>query len=122
MTPQLLSSRIIYRNIKTKKFASEDNTNQNTPENSNSMPFYYSLNTNINEFNSNDIIIRINKIIFSIIYDTTFGEEVGILGSMPNLGNWNQTGIFYLKWNNGNIWMGEIPIETNPPKDLNLNL
>ena len=119
MSPQLISNTIIYKNIRAKKIMSEDNTNQNTSENSNSMPFYYSLNTNINEFNNNnDNDIYINKIIFSIKYNTTFGEEVGILGSIPNLGNWNQTGIFYLKWNNGNIWTGEILIETNPPMDF----
>ena len=59
--------------------------------------------------NINDI--RINKIIFSIRYNTTFGEEIGILGSLPILGNWNQNGIFHLNWNNGNIWTGEINID-----------
>ena len=116
MSPQLPSNPILYKTIRTKKNVSEDNANQNTSENSNSVPFYYSLNRNIKEFNNNEIII--NKIIFSIKYNTSFGEEVGILGSIPNLGNWNQAGIFYLKWNNGNIWKGEIPIEANPPMDF----
>lgn len=40
------------------------NTNQNTNENTNN--------------NNNEI--KINKIIFSIKYNTHFGEEVGILG------------------------------------------
>ena len=116
MTPKLVNNTIIYKNIRPKKIISEDKSNQNTSENSNSIPFYYNLNTNVHEFNNNEIYI--SKIIFSIKYNTIFGEEVGILGSIPNLGNWNQTGIFYLKWNNGNIWTGEIPIETNPPMDF----
>ena len=76
-------------------------------------------NNNVyNNENMNNIFvnnnIQINKIIFSIKFATQFGEEVGILGSIPKLGNWNQNDIFYLKWNNGNIWTGEIIFETIP--------
>ena len=63
-----------------------------------------------NNFNN----IQINKIIFSIKYNTSFGEEVGILGSIQQLGNWNQNDIFYLKWNDGNIWTGEMIMEMMP--------
>ena len=73
----------------------------------------FNTNNNINNENMNNNI-QINKIIFSIRYDTQFGEEIGILGSISQLGNWNQNDIFYLKWNNGNIWTGEIIFETIP--------
>ena len=79
-----------------------NNTNKNTNKNN---------NTNTNE-------ISINKIIFSIKYDTKYGEEVGILGSIPELGNWNQNQIFYLHWNNGNVWTGEILIGPYPLSDF----
>ena len=52
----------------------------------------------------------INKIKFEIKYDTKYGEEIGILGSNNILGNWNINNIFFLKWNEGNIWNGIINI------------
>ena len=39
---------------------------------------------------------------------------MGILGSIPILGNWKKNEMFYLKWNNGNIWTGEILNEKIP--------
>ena len=54
--------------------------------------------------------IVINKIKFEIKYDTKYGEEIGILGSNNTLGNWNINNIFFLKWNEGNIWNGIINI------------
>jgi len=74
---------------------------------------YFPPDNNDNSLNDiNDV--QINKIIFSIRYNTIFGEEIGILGSIPILGNWNQNEIFHLNWNNGNIWTGEINIENLP--------
>ena len=64
---------------------------------------------NINkEQTENNIVI--NSINFEIKYNSTFGEEVGILGSITDLGNWNTNKIFYLGWNSGNIWRGKINI------------
>ena len=54
---------------------------------------------------------KINKIIFYIRYDSNYGDNIGILGSIEKLGNWSQDKILYLKWNNGNIWKGEITID-----------
>ena len=51
---------------------------------------------------------QIKKIKFNIQYNTNFGEEVAILGSIPLLGFWKLEGKFKLKWNEGNIWTGEI--------------
>ena len=59
----------------------------------------------------NDNKIEINKINFEIKYDTSYGEEVGILGSNNTLGNWDVNNIFYLKWNYGNIWKGKINVD-----------
>ena len=58
-----------------------------------------------------NINIEINKIKFEIKYDSIYGEEVGILGSNDILGNWNLNKIFYLKWNDDNIWNGIINVK-----------
>ena len=54
--------------------------------------------------------IEIKTIKFEIKYDTKYGEEIGILGSNNIFGNWNINNIFFLKWNDGNIWNGIINI------------
>lgn len=72
------------------------------------------INLNMNKHND----LNINKIFFSIKYDTKYGEEVGILGSIPKLGNWNQNKIFNLNWNNGNIWTGDISLGTDSLLDF----
>jgi hypothetical protein len=97
---------------KTNNIHTEQNKKvNNISTNINSLLFGNNNEKNISsKFND----IKLNKIIFSIKYDTRFGEEVGILGSIPILGNWKQNDIFYLKWNNGNIWTGEILIEKIP--------
>lgn len=63
-----------------------------------------SQNNNILNKSYSDKEKKINKITFSIYYPTVFGEEIGLLGSVPILGNWNQQNIKKLKWNNGNRW------------------
>ena len=79
------------------------------------------INFNFNKYKSDEIknnkVIyidnkyKINKIIFYIRYDSNYGDNIGILGSIEKLGNWSQDKILYLKWNNGNIWKGEITID-----------
>ena len=66
----------------------------------------------------NLVVFPLNKIIFSIIYNTFYGEEVCILGSSPKLGIWKLTGALHLKWNNGNEWKGEIGIEVEDFQDF----
>lgn len=65
------------------------------------------IKDNKNSINGNDEY-KINKIIFNIRYDSNYGDNIGILGSIEQLGNWSQDKILYLKWNNGNIWKGDI--------------
>ena len=101
LPPHIINNTIIYKNI-TKNYTEP-----------NSSPYYHRMNMNIGDNN-----IMINKIIFSIKYDTAFGEDVGVLGSIEKLGNWDQSGIFYLNWNSGNIWTGEIEIDNNPLIDF----
>ena len=92
----------------------DNNTNNNTNN--------YINNNNVinNDTNTNTNTIRkvkytgefkIDKIIFYIRYDSNYGDNIGILGSIEKLGNWSQDKILYLKWNKGNIWTGEIDVD-----------
>ena len=84
------------------------------------------IQDNKNELNSELIIkkkrknseIPINKIIFSINYNSIFGEEVAILGSLSKLGLWKLNGALKLKWSEGNVWIGKINIEDEDWKNF----
>lgn len=65
-----------------------------------------------------NVLYPLIKIIFSINYNSTFGEEVCILGSSPKLGMWKLSGALPLKWNVGNVWKGEIKIEVDDLQDF----
>ena len=84
--------------------------NENSINDNKTIVNYY-LKIKSDEIKSNikmDIQFPINKIIFIVRYDSNYGDNIGILGSVDQLGNWSQDKILYLKWNNGNIWKGEI--------------
>ena len=59
---------------------------------------------------------KVNKIIFYIKYDSKYGDNIGILGSIDELGNWCQDKILYLRWSKGNVWTGEVEIENDISK------
>ena len=68
-------------------------------------------NSNINLRNNLSLgNSMLKKITFIINYTTTYGEEMGILGSLPILGNWDESKAFKLIWSNGHVWKGEIPV------------
>jgi hypothetical protein len=41
-------------------------------------------------------------------YQTQMGQELGILGNLNELGNWNQDNALRMQWTDGNIWIKEI--------------
>ena len=57
--------------------------------------------------------LKIKKITFYIEHITSYGNEVGISGSLPSLGSWNEKKILHLKWTEGNEWVGSINILDN---------
>ena len=63
-------------------------------------------------------VCPLNKIIFSIVYNSIYGEEVCILGSTRKLGNWKSNEALHLKWNSGNLWKGEIKVEVEDLQDF----
>lgn len=60
-----------------------------------------------------DSPIVISKITFTINYPTIFGEELGIIGSIPLLGEWTQSKYLKMKWTPGNKWTISIEIANN---------
>ena len=47
---------------------------------------------------------KINKIIFQMKYNTQPGEDLGVIGSISELGTWEQNRALRMSWNDGNIW------------------
>ena len=58
---------------------------------------------------------HLKSIAFSVDFNSLPGENVCVLGSIPEFGNWSLNGALFLGWNNGNIWKGERKIE----RDIN---
>ena len=63
-------------------------------------------NFSISNFLKKDI--RINSIIFEMKYQTQIGQELGVIGSLEKLGNWNQDKALSMGWTEGNVWTKEI--------------
>ena len=51
---------------------------------------------------------KIERIFFQIKYDTKFGEDISVIGSIYELGNWESNRALKMSWNDGNIWKGEL--------------
>lgn len=118
----LLSNFNKYRQEEPKKIKSANIEQKNYITDINEPIFEYNFHKNKSEEIEKNLKININnsylinKILFYIRYDSKYGDNIGILGSIEQLGNWSQDKILYLKWNNGNIWKGEIDIN-----NLNIN-
>lgn len=48
---------------------------------------------------------------FSIKFDTNPGENIYVVGSIPDLGNWNLNKAPRMKWNPGNLWTLELRLK-----------
>lgn len=77
--------------------------NSTTPKKNNSSK-HLKIKTKIVEAPPKKLEFVVNKIIFQMQYVTCFGDELAVLGSINELGNWNQSGALRLKWNNGHVW------------------
>lgn len=51
---------------------------------------------------------------FSVQYQTTPGEEIYVIGSIPELGNWKER-VCKLTWTEGHVWVLDEPIVTTAP-------
>ncbi len=52
--------------------------------------------------------IKIDKIIYQMEYQTYMGQELGVIGSISQIGNWDQGNATKLRWTDGNIWIVDI--------------
>ena len=57
----------------------------------------------------------LKSIAFSVDFYSIPGENIWVLGSIPEFGNWGLNGALSLGWNRGGIWKGERKIE----RDIN---
>ena len=106
----------------------DNNSNNNNTCNSNNSNNNFSDNSNNNHnnktydnsrkkhhkqkgFRNNNNDHKINKIKFEFKYNSNYGDNIGILGSTDQLGNWCQDKILFLKWNYGNIWSNSIDVD-----------
>ena len=51
---------------------------------------------------------KIEKITFQMKYNTQMGEDLAVIGSINELGSWNQSQALKMGWNDGNIWKGTL--------------
>ena len=54
---------------------------------------------------------KINKINFQMRYNTQMGEDLAVIGSINELGCWDQGKSLKMGWNDGNIWRGSLYFE-----------
>ena len=52
--------------------------------------------------------LKIDYIVFQMKYNTRPGEDLGVIGSINQLGMWDQDKALKLSWNEGNIWKTKI--------------
>ena len=74
-----------------------------------------SNNQNIQSNNQNrrKIDIRIDRIVFQMKYQTIMGQELGVIGSLNDIGNWDQNKAQKLRWTDGNVWIKDINYQNN---------
>jgi hypothetical protein len=73
-------------------------------ENENSESFH---NQRTNSYHISSIKrkeFKISKIVFEMKYGTKMGEEIGLIGSIKELGLWDQKNMIRMNWNEGNKW------------------
>ena len=61
---------------------------------------------------------KIEKIIFQVSCKTELGEDLAVIGSINELGNWNKKKALKMKWNKGNIWSGTLFFNYGQIKDF----
>jgi hypothetical protein len=107
--------------INNNVFFNQDNynsyNNSNIINNNNDISEYENQSlslTSSNKYN-NDIgmqslvkALKIDKIVFQMKYNTLPGEDLGVIGSIEELGMWDQNKALKLVWNNGNVWKTKI--------------
>ena len=119
-------------NVKKKKKTTKEKEDNNNPKNiinnniNNNVYFnqenYNIYNNNIYESKPKSIMIKkefkIKKIIFQMKYNTQPGEDLGVIGSISELGSWDQNRALRMNWNDGNIWKASINYDFSREKEF----
>ena len=100
------------KNIKPKNKSINNNlTYQNNYNDNNSKKQNDSTSLSTNAIiRGNHLAIRefkIDKIIFQMKYNTRMGEDLAVIGSINELGSWDQNKPLRMYWNEDNIWKAE---------------
>ena len=106
------------RNIIINSNSSNNKNKFNQRHEANNIIINNNENTNNSFYSNNGIYkyindireLKIEKINFEIKYDTKMGEDIAVIGSRNNLGNWEVNRALKMAWNNGNIWKGVLYI------------
>jgi len=104
------SKKIINNNINNNLYFNQEN---------------YNIYNN-NEYENNKKIkiikakkeFKINRITFQMKYNTQPGEDLGVIGSIPELGSWDQNRALRMNWNDGNIWKATINYDFGREKEF----
>ena len=131
------NEKYLHFRIKTSSSNIDNNENYNNNfqkynntynSNNNNNNIFNSYNGSITNFNDKNEIVdkasnspiyknnnshKISKVTFNFKYNSNYGDNIGILGSNEQLGNWCQDKILYLKWNYGNIWSNSINVDNS---------
>jgi len=120
-------------NIKKKKKITKEKENNNNSKNiinNNINNNVYFNQENYNIYNNNNVYeskpksiitkkeFKIKKITFQMKYNTQPGEDLGVIGSISELGSWDQNRALRMNWNDGNIWKASINYDFNREKEF----
>eukprot|EP00440_Ansanella_granifera_P041698 gb/GFBE01045211.1/.p1 GENE.gb/GFBE01045211.1/~~gb/GFBE01045211.1/.p1 ORF type:complete len:167 (+),score=24.12 gb/GFBE01045211.1/:1-501(+) len=51
---------------------------------------------------------------FCVRYNTSFGQELHVIGSSPELGSWDLAQKVHMCWTEGNVWVARVDFSSGP--------
>ena len=75
-------------------------------------------NTNKTKSEADKKEFKINKIIFQMTFNTRPGEDLGVIGSISEIGSWDQNKALRMNWNDGNVWKANINYDFSKEKEF----
>ena len=99
-------NKVVNKNLNNDYFQHDDyniyNSNYDNNDYNQSLPLpKIQYNQDINSVRKE---FKVDYIIFEMKYNTRMGEDLGVIGSISQLGMWDQNKALKLKWHEGNIW------------------
>ena len=99
-------NKVVNKNLNNDYFQHDDyniyNSNYNNNDYNQSLPLpKIQYNQDISSVRKE---FKVDYVIFEMKYNTRMGEDLGVIGSINQLGMWDQNKALKLKWHEGNIW------------------